>query len=289
MPNETAPLPDFGSLQRGRFTYLPVVPGRLEFAVEVRRRILKDRPEVVAVELPATLEDLYLKAVARLPQISVIFYNDTAYKRDPEAQPAVYVPVEPADPFVEAIRTAQEIGAQVVFADPDSTERPHLPDTYPDTFALTSIALEDYAEAYRVYPQPRTDETARFAEAMAWKLQGADPFARVMVIVSLNLLDPVLDAMEQPQSEPKRRRREELQLVNPQYQCARGGKPGRSPPHPDGALQGIRKVLRSEHRREDALVAAPSARALQPQPRHHPSGPHRLALRPHHLRALHCR
>src|SRR5580692_828138 len=106
MPGETGrlpderPLPDFGSLQRGRFTYLPVVPGRLDFAVEVRRRILKERPEVVAVELPATLEDLYLKAVARLPQISVIFYNDTAYKRDPEAQPAVYVPVEPADPFV---------------------------------------------------------------------------------------------------------------------------------------------------------------------------------------------
>ena len=225
MPGEPGPslsdrgLPDCGSLQRGRFTYLPVVPGRLEFAVEVRRRILKQRPEVVAVELPATLEQVYLQAVKRLPQISVIFYNDTEYRRDPEAQAAVYVPVEPADPFVEAIRTAQEIGAQVVFADPDSTERPHLPDTYPDTFALTSIPLESYVEAYRVYPQPRSDETARFAQAMAWKLQGADPFARVMVVVSLNLLDPVLDAMEQPQSEPKRRRREELQLVNPHPDC----------------------------------------------------------------------
>ena len=220
MPGATEPsLPDFSSLSRGRFTYLPVVPGRLEFAVEARRRILRERPEVVALELPATLEDLYLKAVARLPQISVIFYNDTEYHRDPEANTAIYVPVEPADPFVEAIRTAQEIGAQIVFADPDSTERPHLADTYPDTFALSSIPLESYVEAYRVYPQPRTDETARFAEAIAWKLQGADPFARVMVVVSLNLLDPVLDAMEQPQSEPKRRRREELQLVNPHPDC----------------------------------------------------------------------
>src|SRR4051812_20731755 len=65
--------PDFGSLERGRFIYLPVVPGRLEFAVEVRRRILAERPQVVAVELPATLEDAYLNAVGRLPQISVIF------------------------------------------------------------------------------------------------------------------------------------------------------------------------------------------------------------------------
>ena len=67
MPGATEPsLPDFSSLSRGRFTYLPVVPGRLEFAVEARRRILRERPEVVALELPATLEDLYLKAVARL-------------------------------------------------------------------------------------------------------------------------------------------------------------------------------------------------------------------------------
>ena len=35
---------------------------------------------------------------------------------------------------------------------------------------------------------------------MAWKLQGADPEARVVVVVSLNLLDPLLDAMETPQS-----------------------------------------------------------------------------------------
>src|ERR1700690_3944970 len=87
MSGETGPsLPDFGevrnsaSLERGRFTYLPVVPGRLEFAIEVRRRILAERPQVVAVELPATLEDVYFEAVQRLPQISVIFYNDTAYR-----------------------------------------------------------------------------------------------------------------------------------------------------------------------------------------------------------------
>ena len=101
---------------------------------------------MVAVELPATLEEVYLEAIRRLPQISVIFYNDPVSRsqrsdRDDETEQAVYVPVEPADPFVEAIRSAQEIGAQVVFADPDSNERPHLPDTYPDSYALTSIPL----------------------------------------------------------------------------------------------------------------------------------------------------
>jgi hypothetical protein len=39
---------------------------------------------------------------------------DTAYRADAEADNAIYVPVEPADPFIEAIRTAREIGAEVV-------------------------------------------------------------------------------------------------------------------------------------------------------------------------------
>ncbi len=215
-----SPIPDSGSLERGRFTYLPVVPGRLEFAAEVRRRILTERPAVVAVELPETLEDLYLDAIRRLPQISVIFYHDNAFRRDgSEPEQAVYVPVEPTDPFVEAIRSALEIGAEVVFADPDAGERPHLPDIYPDTYSLTSIPLGEYVEAYRVYPQERTTELEQFARGIAWKLQGADPFGRVLVVLSLNLLDPVLDAMEEPQQEPKRRRREELQLVNPHPEC----------------------------------------------------------------------
>ena len=47
--------PDPGSLRARRFTYFPVVPGKLEFAIEVRRRILRDRPKVIAVELPTTL------------------------------------------------------------------------------------------------------------------------------------------------------------------------------------------------------------------------------------------
>ena len=58
MPEEPGPsFPDPGSLKRGRFTYFPVVPGRLEFAIEVRRAILRAKPQVVAVELPTTLRD----------------------------------------------------------------------------------------------------------------------------------------------------------------------------------------------------------------------------------------
>jgi hypothetical protein len=216
MPEEPGlSFPDPGSLKRGRFTYFPVVPGKLEFAVEVRRAILRDHPQVVAVELPTTLRDAYLRAVERLPEMSVILYND-----EHEQSGAVYVPVEPADPFTEAIRTAREIGAEIVFADPEGAERPHLPDDYPDSYALRHIPLEKYVEAYRLWPQPRSDRIAAHAEGIAWKLQGCDPLAQVLVVVSLNLLDPVLDAMEQPQAQPMARlRREGLHVLNPHPEC----------------------------------------------------------------------
>jgi len=138
MPGSPEPeLPDLTSLQRGRFTYFPVVPGRLEFAVEVRRKILAARPDVVAVELPGWLEPEYRRAVGRLPEMSVIVYAD---EKDDER--GVYIPVEPADPFTEAVRTGLETGAELVFIEPDIGERPHLPDAFPDPYSIRSIGLE---------------------------------------------------------------------------------------------------------------------------------------------------
>jgi hypothetical protein len=206
---------DPGSLRRGNFTYFPVVPGRLEFAIEVRRLILAERPRVVAVELPGALEDVYLQALARMPQMSVIVYPDA---KDDER--AVYVPVEPCDPFTEAVRTGIDAAAEIVFIEPDVADRPHVPDTYPDTYAIRRIGLDRYVEAYRLWPVQRTEEIDAHASAMAWKLQGTDPLANVLVVVALNMLDPLLDAMERPQDPPSYTRHAfEPRLINPHPDC----------------------------------------------------------------------
>jgi hypothetical protein len=191
-------------LTRGNIAYFPVVPGRLEFAWRVRRYLLERRPTVVAVELPSSLEATYRKALARLPQMSVILIpeDDLDSDRRNEEGRATYLPVEPADPFVEAMRTAVELDAEIVFLEPPTHERPHVSDSYPEPYALEMIGSRAYIEAYRVHPQPRTRELDAHAAAMAWKMQGADPFANICVVVSLNLLDPLLDAMEIPQEAP---------------------------------------------------------------------------------------
>jgi hypothetical protein len=57
---------------------------------------------------------------------------------------------------------------------------------------------------------------------MAWKLQGADPLSATCVIVSLNALDALLDAMETPQDEPSTGRRtlfDNAELFNLHPEC----------------------------------------------------------------------
>ncbi len=197
---------DFSSLERGHIEYVPVVPGRMEFALEVRRRIIESQPEVVAVELPGWLQAAYLAAIERLPRLTALVYPE-----DQESERAVYLVVEPADPFVEAVRTAFELGADVLFIEPDAVDRPHLQDNYPDSHALRSAGYQAYVDAYRVHPSQRNDEIEAHAAAMAWKLQGSDPERRLVAVVSLNVLDALLDAMETPQNRPERR----LALIGP--------------------------------------------------------------------------
>jgi hypothetical protein len=164
-------LPDFSSLNAAASATCLSSPGRLEFAVEVRRRILGAARTWLPSNCPKRSKTRISNAIRRLPQISVIFYNDTTL-----ARPAIGLCRSADDDRPSTCRSnrpillwkpsarAQEIGAQVVFADPDSTERPHVPDTYPDSYALHSIPHKQYVEAYRLYPRralPRSSSSRR--------------------------------------------------------------------------------------------------------------------------------
>ena len=189
-----------GTITRENLTYVPAVPGKLPFALHVRRTLMQLRTSIVAIELPLALRDFYQQALLRMPQMSGILLS-AGSSFDDEDQ-LTYIPVEPADPFVEALRTAQELGSEVIFLEPPAHEKPHIWGHYPSADSVNFLGVEKYVEAYRLHPAPRTPAVEEHAANMAWKLQGADPFSPVAVVVSLNMLDPLLDAMERPQEEP---------------------------------------------------------------------------------------
>jgi hypothetical protein len=193
-------------------TFLPVAPGRLEFAAEVRQRLLELRPRVVAVELPWMLESAIRKAIRRLPEITVLLYGDP----EEDQERAIILPVEPADPFIEAVRTAEEMGAEVLFIDPHLAHRESALVSLPDSYALRSCSYERYCElALRRYQ----NWAPAHALGMAWRLQGTDPTARTAVVLSYASLAGVQAALCVPQEEPPAPKFRELTLLNPHPEC----------------------------------------------------------------------
>ena len=180
----------------GSVRYFPVVPGRSNSRSNCASCCSRRNRGSSRWNCPDSWRRLIGEALARLPEMSVILYSRRTMTT---IEPSTFRS-SPADPFVEALRTAEEIGAQVIFLEPDSAERPHLPDTYPDTYATRRIGLEKYIEAYRVYPQMRTEEVTAHASAMAWKLQGRNRRRAWSRWCRSNMLDPLLDAMETPQA-----------------------------------------------------------------------------------------
>ena len=185
------------SLNYGHIEFFPVVAGRMEFAIEVRKRILRDPPSIIALELPLSMRGLYLQAINRLPELSIITRPDPF---DPGAK--LYIPVEPTDPFIEAIRTSRELGIDLTFIEPDCGDRPHIPGLYPDSSAIRTLRLGGYINEYREHLPELTDEAEEQASGMAWKLQGSNPERKILAIVSLNLVDATLELLQEPQSPP---------------------------------------------------------------------------------------
>lgn len=189
MTRKAAAVPEPG-IRQGRLLLLPVVHYRMEFASLVRQVILGRRPAVVAVELPQTLEEAFLRAVARLPRLSVILY--------PARNERVYLPVEATDPVVEALRTAAEIGARPAFVEPDLGEPPSYRQRYPDTYALTRIGAAAYVEACRERASELEFEDKRRAAGIAQHLRrllGEDP-GEVVAVIGLPLLEGVLESLQ---------------------------------------------------------------------------------------------
>ena len=208
MPGEIGlpDLPDAGSLRRGRFTYFPVVPGRLEFAIEVRQAILRERPQVVAVELPVTLQQAYLRAVARLPEMSVIFYPDETRRRG-----ARHLCSGRAGRSVHRSHPHRRTKSARTWSSPIPIRAsvricPTLIPTR--TRSATSASRNTSRRTASIRSRAPTRSRAT-PPASPGSCKAPIRWRSVLVVVSLNLLDPLLDAMEEPQAQPMTRLRRE--------------------------------------------------------------------------------
>jgi hypothetical protein len=193
----TTPAPDPGPAQPllssdGRLRVVPILHGRFEFAVEVRRAFAEHQPTHVALELPSACHDAILAAVRRLPLPSVLRVTRAGSGGNP-----VFLVVEPTDALIEAARLAVENGLPVHLADRDSTRVAPIRQSFPDPHALESLGLERYAALCReLAAQDTGDPEDELRErTMAHRLTAllADPEARVLFVCGLTHAERVLE------------------------------------------------------------------------------------------------
>jgi hypothetical protein len=145
-----------------RVTMIPVVHGSAFFAREVRHRLKREAAQgwdCLAVALPPSFAAGVEESVERLPRVSVVVQQESDPAGENGMGGASYVPVEPCQALIEALRVAQTAGIARAWVDleVENWEPPGdlvLPDAYP----LPTTGLEAFAAAcLPVLPTPEAD------------------------------------------------------------------------------------------------------------------------------------
>lgn len=184
-------------LERDDVACVPILHGRMESALEVRRRFDSVKPGAVAVELPGTIKPAFIRAVTRLPLLSVVHYQQGDGQM-------VYLPVEPTDALAEAVRLGMEHGLPVHFIDRDTDDYPLHVDPYPDLYAAARIGYRRFctlcAVAYDFSPDTEDDLRER---TMAFRLtelkKQGEP---ILFVCGLVHYPRVMDLVDEPLALP---------------------------------------------------------------------------------------
>ena len=139
-----------------RITAVPVIHGSGDFAVAVRRLMLEESFDCVAVPLPESFQKEVEQGVQLLPTPTVVtqkelpdFQVEWSPEQDnePDEQRLSYVPIDPCQPVIAALRNA--IGEHIPRRFIDLETAAFRPDfaTMPDPYALKEVRLDRFAAA----------------------------------------------------------------------------------------------------------------------------------------------
>ncbi|MBT4094843.1 MAG: hypothetical protein HOE85_12820, partial [Nitrospinaceae bacterium] len=194
---------------------LPVVHGSGDFAVEVRERLLRLEPDCLAVPLPPSFQQEVEDGVLDLPSISVVTaeeevrtwdsapeYGDeeggedsedvsSPWERAGEAEEEGeegfnFVPVDPCQPVIAALRAAMEERVPRVFIDIEVEVFKAESRVFPDPYALKKVSLEAVSAALLTASPPPKAGSQREARVrwMAARLRAleAEGFEKIAFV-----------------------------------------------------------------------------------------------------------
>ncbi|MFM9961229.1 MAG: hypothetical protein ACKV2Q_08375 [Planctomycetaceae bacterium] len=163
-------LSDFLKLS-DRIWVLPVIHGSGDFAIEVRRVMLAQEFDCLAVPLPPSFQQQVEEAVSELPNLSLVVQPEPLSfeswpQHDSESDDEVaadafasqsgghdqlracsYVPIDPCQPVIAALRIALQERMPRAFIDLETANFVSLAAFYPDPYPVKQVSIDRFAAA----------------------------------------------------------------------------------------------------------------------------------------------
>jgi len=179
------------SLQVDNFlTLLPVVHGSASYAVAVRRFLLEHNFDCIAIPLPPSFRTAVLAGVEQLPTPSAVVqlsspdpntFEEDDHEKDGDEEldqsdaiacSASYVPIDPCQAVIAAVRFGISDRTPLEFIDQECEEFDPDASIFPDPFALRETTIERFcAAALLAIPPPSSEQRLDRLKFMARRLR----------------------------------------------------------------------------------------------------------------------
>lgn len=184
-----------------RITCLPVIHGSGDCAIEVRRLMLAQSFDCVAVPIPPSFQEKVEEAIVQLPALSVVWQPEPRWspirewtgsdgdddEDDDEEVLASYVPIDPCQPVIMALRFALAERVPRAFIDLETASFDSYSATLPDPYALKQVSPEQFATALlpSIPPLPEGQPRERIVHMAARLHELEARFQKVLVVCSI--------------------------------------------------------------------------------------------------------
>ena len=172
-----------------RITAIPVIHGSGDFAVEVRRIMLAEKFDCLAVPLPPSFKQDVEAAIGVLPVVTLVGQREAFHfaMEEDGAAGMNYVPVDPCQPVIAAIRVAMGERMRREYVDLEVEQFEAYAAGFPDPYALKKLPLEKFVAA--VLPAigrvPKGQPRRRIAHVARRLVELEGRFKRVLFVCSL--------------------------------------------------------------------------------------------------------
>lgn len=186
-----------------KITCLPVIHGSGDFAVEVRRLMLSEDFDCLAVPLPPSFQDDVERAIEFLPNVSMVLQRESpsveaiewnGFDSDDDqqdagdrSQAASYVPIDPCQPVIAGLRIAIAERIPRSYVDLETADFESVAAVLPDPYALKHVSPDKFATAILpTIPRVRKGQMTKRVLCMAQRLRDLERrFSSILFVCSI--------------------------------------------------------------------------------------------------------